>query len=513
MAAKIDIINELYIPVLAALDIYPDDTGKFVRKYAGKEFKVHVSGKEVILPTPERLRNLNSETTVPFHPLSESVSRGDSSIQNLLKQLVTFRLTFTTIMVMQTLLEIAANKDLHDKLKSDQLDILSALPEINEKTVTNFSNAMQKIDMETINIIKVYNRRNGDLNGRKHNRVAVVSFPLFSELDKPKESTVWGVREIRKRDIHDYSILVGYVLPNWHEVGAYSAGSDSLEAPSFIALLKAYGNVASRLNDIIGKFKNFFEDDDLIKDLSFLETLSDLSRYRGVIPPLEGNIGSVVAGSENDAGDVRRPKSVAPIDLSNLGNNIGNVPVSNEKVAPQPAQPQQPAYVPQPQPQVQPQYQPQLVQQPMAPVGGQYQPVGWQQPQPPVAPSNNPIDSWNQNTASYPQQQYQPVQPQQAYYQPQYQQQPQPWAGVPQQQGWGNQQPVWGQPQQNQNGYVAQTSPYVNPNIPPAVSAVGLPQQQYQQPMMQQQPVWGNQQPQQQYYQPQQQAFTGFKTR
>ena len=128
--------------------------------------------------------------------------------------------------------EIAGDKQLEGKLKSSQLDLVKALPKVNEKMIVNLVSSTINMDMDKNMFYTVYNKRNGKIGSNSYNRVAVARFPLLEQLNDVEKSTYWSaVKGLRKADIQAYQSLFQYIIPNWNIDNQYSGFSDSMEAP------------------------------------------------------------------------------------------------------------------------------------------------------------------------------------------------------------------------------------------------------------------------------------------
>lgn len=500
---KVDVVGELYVPLLAALHIQPDENGILHRSHRDSVKVCEVNKRKMVLPTSENLKSLAMDDYVYFHPLSENIARGDSAIYNYLKLALTLRVNYTIMGLATLLLEVANDKTLDGKLKSHQLGLLEALPKLDNKTISHLSNAYINTDLDKKVFFSVYNKRNGKINGTTYNRVAVIRFPLVEQLKDPANSEFWsGIKGVRKADYANYLALFNYMLPNWDVENSYSGASDSMEAPSFHALVMGFLNVMKQLNKIMADFADVIDVTDLIaKDLDQVESaVSNLARYVNLIAPLDGNTGEMAA-NDNQVNQLQsKPLGIPPVGLMNSAeskfNSVGHQQQPQAAPAPmqqpqQPQVPQQPYQAPQ-QPQ-QPsgfigfgpgtlsQQQPQPYggypqqgygypnQAPAQPAPGGYIGYPGQYQQPAPAPvSNDPVAQWNAAVSSmqqpqYPQQGY----PQQAPYGGYPQVAPNPYGGYPQQ----PQQP-YGYPAQAPQGYPQQ----------------GYPQQGYPQPYGQQQP-------------------------
>lgn len=341
----VDINSELYQPILAALNVDVDDHGQLMMKYPERTVAATVGKRNLLLPSNEVLRSL-PENALVFHPMSENVARGDSSIQNYLKMLVTFKVTFAITYIAQQLYTVAADHKQHSKLTGEQLAILTILPEADAKGLANLNRVLESIEMTKVRLYNVFNKRNGEIAGNRFNRVAVASFPLLMEM-LDSADTLWGHRDVRKRDLKDFKALFDYICPDWSVKDHYSAASDSMEAPSFHALMSAFVKIMEPINRVAsiygGLFKDKSEEGEIVDmkpyvsaDLNFQHRLSNLSKYRNLIPVMAGNDGEALAGTVETQEVVQNPRSVAPaFAKQNLGDDIkvpSAAPVQQQQV-------------------------------------------------------------------------------------------------------------------------------------------------------------------------------------
>lgn len=316
---KVDIINELYVPVLKSLYITEKD-GVLVRKFLGTERQVTADKREIVLPHQHLLTNFDNDHQIAFHPLSENVARGESTIQSYLKLLVTLHASSALLTLSSALATIASDKALQEDLNSEQIEILKVLPRADTKFRNILDNSLGKVDMKTIRLVNIYTRRNGKLNDSNYIRVTHVSFPLLDELRDPEKSAVWSAKEVRKRDLEDLPKLFDYILPGWNEPDFYSASSDNMHAPSFQSLMMAYAKIMTPIVSICKKFRSVFDRvpdfehfSDMITSFDYVENLKLLDRYVNVIPPLDGNIGTVDSKDKTGETTARTPKARPPI--------------------------------------------------------------------------------------------------------------------------------------------------------------------------------------------------------
>ena len=292
-------IDQFYERLLKSLSLDIDPSGLVGMKLEDQVIPCTVQKHRLALPTQTRIRSGEWDGLVAFHPLSENVARGVSPVLKKLRDLINYRLNSVAMVLMEELMAIASDRSYQDKLKPDQGSLLETLNMADEKTYK----AMQSIfdNLSTggpRSLVNLYMKRGGKLGAEKFSRLAVVNFPISDELDDEKPE-VFDKKLTRKRDKRMIRNLFYWVFPEADSLEYYSCGSNSMISPYFESLCLAYVKVAKELNRVTGLFKQHLDDPDgLHIDLSWTEALPHLEMYRDVIPPLEGNQGNLVKGSE-----------------------------------------------------------------------------------------------------------------------------------------------------------------------------------------------------------------------
>lgn len=472
-----------------------DEHGHVLRETSEGLKPVVKEGKEVVLPTPEFLKNPDWNKYMAFHPMCESIARGESDILQLAQTLVRISLWDKFIDVARALLHIAADQNLQTKLTPSQQKALSAIKDADATTLENFGKIIARSKHDYSDgldrrLIAIYLKRGGSQDGQHYSRMFVVRFPMYNELCKAeeakdaKERKVFDV-QLRAKDIPVLKALHETIFPG--DETAYTIGTNSNLAPYYTVLLNGYANMARQLNSVIKPFSKSVQGLKQI-DLSWDEG-DNLNAFRNALPALPHNEGSDPTAEPAPAQapvaqqqpmmaqpaptyataqptmltqQPQQPQQpaapTATIGSSDPKHKAANtVSWQDATKAMQPQQPQQPygypqqpyGYPQQPQmpgypmqpgyPQAQ-QMMPQYPQMPGYPQYGQPQ-VGFQpvmsngQPQPPMPPVQQPQQQPGQ-MQYIPQQQMIPQQMQ-------YMQQPQPY-GYPQQ----PMMPGYGAPQQ-----------------------------------------------------------------
>lgn len=288
-------IIELYTKILESLGLEVDDQGLVSMVVGDQKSPCSVSGKRLAVPTRERLRSGDWEGLIAFHPLSENVARGVSPVLKKLTALVRYRLNEVIAILMTELMEIAADRDYHPKIKPTQGEILELLSEVDAKTVKGLETLLDAISTDSNqSLISVYLKRGGTWRAEKYSRLAVTSFPILEEFESDAP-TIFGKKLSRKKDKKAIAALFHWLLPGADNYETYSYGSNSMVAPYFHSLCMAYAQVAVQLNKISKKYRKHLDNPDhVIIGLDWLEHMDELSVYRDLIPVLEGNDGTVI---------------------------------------------------------------------------------------------------------------------------------------------------------------------------------------------------------------------------
>lgn len=449
----------LYKAIIEAIGLKTNEHGYIFMELGDQLIPCTVNAeRHLVLPTQAILREGVGEDRMAFHPIAESVVRGESAVLKKLRVLVNFRLGMVISELLEQLMAIAVNKDYHHKLTPTQAEFLALLPEADAGVYKALDKVLDSTSATGANkLISVYLKRGGKLKSESYKRLAVVGFPLADELEK-EERDIFGVK-MRVKDKASIKALFEYLLPNANLIEEYSAGSNSHTAPYFDSLMHAFIKVARRLNGVVHKFRKHLPNADLLKsNLDFETELQDLSKYRDLIPVLEGNDGEVIDETGQEVEQAASKSNRAAMAAQALNHTTANKPAPAPQAQPAPQQP-----TPQPQPTI------------------------GQQQAPRQADTGGGLD-WNDVVNNQQRRMQQP--PQQAF--------------NPQQGNWPNQYPPQGQPQVGAGGYVG-----YNRGVPQVqydqwgrpIQQGGFPQQGFNQMNgqwpQQQQPMQGQQWPQQ----------------
>lgn len=334
----VDDVCAFYKRVLVSAGlVVQDDGGVFIRA-AGKELPLPVEGRNLAIPTKERLAKGFTDTQA-FAPLGESINRTESIVQKKLRQILTVRQTTVIGDLMAQLMTIAADVNLHKTLSPQQAELLSVLPEVDEKTVKAVSSVFDCIDpLGDRRLVSTYVKRNGVVDGAEYMRAAIVTFDIL-RTQVEKEATIYG-KSMRVKDKKAFFALLEFMLPGCKDPGKYySAGSKCKIAPNLHALMHAHLNVMETLNVWIDLFRDKLEEPELLytPDISVLrDELDNLKQFNGLIPPLAGNQGDGEAGVTETA-PAPAPStaaSVAPATRTTIGQSTAVAYTPTTTVAP-----------------------------------------------------------------------------------------------------------------------------------------------------------------------------------
>jgi hypothetical protein len=292
---------QLYESILKTANLHTTNDGYVSLKVGDIVKPTMLKGKRLVLPTKEHLSNPNKEEIVLFHPLSENILKGESAVLEEFRSSLNARLNHTIGLLSFNLLVISTSIADHVKLSPDQSEFLSNLKNADDKTLEVFQKLLKvmPVDQHQNSFISIYLKRGGSVNGKRHSRVGIVSFPFYEELKK--DGDVYGVK-LRVKDRETFISLMDYMFPTIDEPESFNRGSDSDVAPYLDSLMKAVMAVASPINDQVALFKNIIEDsDELMIEDGWVDTFDNLGSMINeirMVPMQAGNEGSSKPGEQ-----------------------------------------------------------------------------------------------------------------------------------------------------------------------------------------------------------------------
>jgi len=287
---------DLYKSLLKVASMEVSEGGHITTKRLESSSPTMVGGKRLVLPTPEHLSKASSEI-VMFHPLSENMMRDSSVVLDAYRTAVNVNLNYTIGVLVYELLIIASSPGMHSNLTPDQAEFLSIVKNADDKTLEVFGKLLSKMpaSQQKDVFINIYLKRGGLVNGKKYQRVGIVTFPFYSELKK--DGDVYGIK-LRVKDKETYISLLEYIFPQINEPEAYNVGTNTKIAPNIEALMKTILGIGSAINDQVNLFSSVMDkSDNLLIDSDWVETFENLEVIKpqiNLIPPQAGNEGTPI---------------------------------------------------------------------------------------------------------------------------------------------------------------------------------------------------------------------------
>lgn len=303
---------EIYKALLAAAGLVVTDDGFVSSNVDGKLSPFMVKGKRLALPTMEHQRNPDKSNMVLFHPLCENTLRGESEVMESFRGALNSNMQYVFGWLSYQLMMINTSIELHSTLNKDQHEFLSKVKNTSESTLKFLEKIMKAMPVGQVGkcFVSIFIKRSGEVNGKKHARVGVVSFPLYTELKSAasKESKeVYGVKVTRNADREALIALYEYLIPGVETPGSHNVGSNDLIAPNLDALMRGFMSVAGPLNDIINLFADkLCEPEKILFNSDWVEPFADLKELQQEIRTVP-----MQAGNEG-AGNKAMPEAAAP---------------------------------------------------------------------------------------------------------------------------------------------------------------------------------------------------------
>lgn len=293
---------KLYESILRFSGFETDNEGYIYSSLAEHKQPAFIEGCRLVLPVNNHLRNFKPNEKIIFHPFSENILRGESKVLQKLKHTINVRLNYTIGMIAQSLLNLVASPELHSKLSPEQLQLLVAVSEADEKTVLNFLNQIMvpgiKAKPDSL-FTHIYLKRGGQLKGKNYARLGVTTFAFYREITA--EHKVY--EKLRVKDRETYKNLFEFMFPGiGTNPDAYNFGTDGNTAPYLEALLQTAALTASQLNLLLTLYSDYIENHKkLMFDSDWLDFFGDLSKFESQIrriPVQTGNDGELTVIEE-----------------------------------------------------------------------------------------------------------------------------------------------------------------------------------------------------------------------
>lgn len=275
---------DIYKSLLRFSGLEADEHGYISAVMNDRKEPTNVGGVRLVLPTHEQLRHFNPNEKVIFHPLAENILKTESEVIKKFRDIINIRLNYTIGVVVQSLLNLIASPDLHKRLSPEQMELLLAIKDADEKTVLNFIQHMVSVMKSKPDriFVNIFLKKGGWKGKDKFSRLAVVSFPFYESLSELK---------VRKKDQETYRQIFEYLFMDIDKKEEYNYGSNSRVAPYLDALMNSAVGIASRLNDTIQLFGDFIDEaDKLVFDSDWYEYFQNLEELLAEIRKVPAHV-------------------------------------------------------------------------------------------------------------------------------------------------------------------------------------------------------------------------------
>ena len=252
---------------------------------------VVIGGKTLVLPTPALLGLSKEawETRIAFHPLCESLTRGESEVLQWLKDEIIARLNKNMGFLLINYARAAASKD---DMTPELARSFMAIKKMDEKTFDAVTRLIQRyVEKRQFCLTNIYLRRDFAVENVKYRRAAVVTFPLLEDL-LDETHDLHGVK-LTKQARANIIELLRIIVPSADVENHYNCGSNADIAPYMTALLAAFETLTKVLNRAAENLSKVDPTaNDLIIDLSFMDEYASACKRHMTLPSLPGNVGN-----------------------------------------------------------------------------------------------------------------------------------------------------------------------------------------------------------------------------
>ena len=291
----------LYSGVLNSIGCTIDSQGLISQTIIGSQpIPIDIDGRRLVLPTPEVLQGLDNSRMIAFHPICENITMGNSPVIEKFRRMVQMCIaTRLSSLAYDLLHAIVGNEE--KVLTGSILGLAEQIPDANKKTLTALEKVLQSMNGEDRTPIRIYLKRQAELNGEKYRREAAVHFPFMDEFaDTKPNDYVYDVK-MSKRDKNTLRILFNVLIPHIEKPNSYSAGSNSTVAPSFDALLRVTHKLCGEIGSRAYQYRKNLNIVDYRTDITWGDEEINLAEYANYIPNLDGNDG-VIANNQSQTG-------------------------------------------------------------------------------------------------------------------------------------------------------------------------------------------------------------------
>lgn len=302
-----------YEKVLSYACMKPNDDGSVFAQLSSisKAIPVRVGQRQIKLPYPSVLKNFDQDETVLFHPLTENTELGESDILKQYSKAINVAMNARIFQLAGALLHIAESTELQRRLSPEQAELTRSLPDIKAGTAKKVESIVFLRwckDRPTDGAVNVFLKRGGRLRGKKHSRVGIVRWPMYSELCDIDQALAQGTKLAKAVEgtgfkqadadiMPTLKSLFEFIFPEIADSEAYNSYSDGHQAPFLEALLLTSLRITNRINEVIDTYSDFIDNADEMRfDDSWghgVKSLDDMAKLAETLPVFVGNDGSL----------------------------------------------------------------------------------------------------------------------------------------------------------------------------------------------------------------------------
>lgn len=280
----------------ASIEVDADGFADLVVQESKQPF--NIEGKRVVLQTPVQLQEKDWTNRIAFHPLSESLVRGESKVLEKYRRTINVVLNRSIMAIFMQLLRLASSPKEQQHLKPEQTEFLSKVKKVEQRTIDDWERLVSKIPGSEFGktFVSIYLKKQGTVQKVKCRSAGVVSFPFYKQLVTAEKRQVNGIT-LRVSDLESYKALFEYMLPGIDQPELYyNRGSNSDLAPYTESLLQAILAVAEPINRIAKLFEGVISDgfEIPVEWAEQLSEMGELLKEVRLLPQMPGNEGAVV---------------------------------------------------------------------------------------------------------------------------------------------------------------------------------------------------------------------------
>jgi hypothetical protein len=239
--------------------------------------------------------------------MTESIVRGESEIQEKLRDSFLSKANISIYFLFLKLLEIAKDPARHVTLDPDQAELLAIVKNVDQKCYDNFMTLglnVLKGRMVDYRFVDMRLKRSGRYKDKQVDKLGVVFFPFYEKMQQK------DVAKLRVRDVEVIKSLYNYVF-NMKDEDAYNRPCHGTGTPPYLtSYLYAGAALATPINDAYDRFKSTFtgEEQSMIVSYTFnLEWYDQLTNIEALLPMVPR-----ISGGQSNLGRIEEKEQAVP---------------------------------------------------------------------------------------------------------------------------------------------------------------------------------------------------------